>query len=169
LPATDRTVRHNLSGKRSGLKWGSHGRVPLGEEFCGVRVANEPWYVKNQRLVAGGERVPGYLNFLVDPASAGRLASGNRTGDVRHCRHLAHDKALLAYRRYGRSLSSCRPCGQEFHLGSRCGVAIPEVPRMSDGPSAFYHRSRCLSRLTTDTVQSGVGSAEVRALALKFW
>jgi hypothetical protein len=40
---------------------------------------------------------------------------------------------------------------------------------MSDGLHAFYHRSRGLSRPTPDTVQSGVGSAEVRSRALKFW
>jgi hypothetical protein len=36
-------------------------------------------------------------------------------------------------------------------------------------PLGLYHRSRCLSGPPTDTVQSGVGSAEVRALVLKFW
>jgi len=46
--------------------------------------------------------------------------------------------------------------------------AVHEGSQASEEPGSCL-RSRCLSRSTTETVQSGVGSAEVRALALKFW
>jgi hypothetical protein len=60
-------------------------------------------------------------------------------------------------------LPTCALCGREFHLGERCEGSTPARACI------INYRSRCLSRLTTETVQSGVGSAEVRALALKFW
>ena len=56
-------------------------------------------------------------------------------------------------------LPACRLCGQEFQAREQCGAS----------PQVLCHRSRCLGRETTYTVQSGVGSAEVRTLGLKFW
>jgi len=100
----------------------------------------------SQSATNGEGRTPSLLLI----ASAGRLAS---TIVVPHPSQVTSPTESAMTRRTVRPVKKFA----EVDLLSRIG------PTRCPG---FYHRSRCLSKSTTETVQSGVGSTEVRTLAL---